>query len=66
MTSSSYNPQQASAFGEEPRLHLATYNDFCLCFERFKEDQLNVAANGQKEDVCKRCAEMEPIRKPNE
>ena len=31
----------------------------CLCFERFDQDQLNVAANGQKEDVCKKCDELE-------
>ena len=31
----------------------------CLCFERFDQGQLNVAANGQKEDVCKKCAELE-------
>jgi hypothetical protein len=31
----------------------------CLCFSRVDQDQLNVAANGQKEDVCKKCDELE-------
>ena len=31
----------------------------CICFERVSQDQLNVASNGQKEDVCKQCAERE-------
>jgi hypothetical protein len=31
----------------------------CLCFERVSQDKLNVASNGQKEDVCNECAERE-------
>jgi 3'-5' exoribonuclease len=31
----------------------------CLCFERFDQDQLNIAESGQKEDVCLKCAEAE-------
>ena len=31
----------------------------CLCFERVSQDDLHVATNGQKEDVCKKCAEEE-------
>lgn len=31
----------------------------CLCFNRFEQDELNVMANGQKENVCKKCAKME-------
>lgn len=30
----------------------------CLCFERVHQDDLNVV-DGQKEDVCKKCAELE-------
>lgn len=37
----------------------------CLCFERFDQDQLNVTQNGQKEDVCKKCAEMEQLAMAN-
>lgn len=31
----------------------------CLCFERVSQDKLNVAADGRKENVCKKCAEEE-------
>ena len=31
----------------------------CLCFGRFDQSELNVTADGQKEDVCKGCAEQE-------
>jgi hypothetical protein len=31
----------------------------CLCFERVPQAKLNVAANGQKEDVCNECAKKE-------
>lgn len=31
----------------------------CLCFERCEQGELNVASDGQKENVCKKCAEEE-------
>lgn len=31
----------------------------CICFERVSQDNLNVLANGKKEDVCKSCAQKE-------
>ena len=31
----------------------------CLCFERVSKDKLNVAADGRKENVCKKCADEE-------
>ena len=31
----------------------------CLCFKRVSQDELNIASNGQKEDVCKECAKLE-------
>lgn len=31
----------------------------CICFERKQPADLNATANGQKEDVCKTCAEEE-------
>lgn len=34
----------------------------CMCFKRFKIEELNVADNGKPEDVCKDCAEAEKLR----
>lgn len=34
----------------------------CLCFHRVPQHKLNVLPNGQKEDVCKECAESESER----
>jgi hypothetical protein len=31
----------------------------CLCFERFAISELNETADGDKEDVCLECGEME-------
>lgn len=31
----------------------------CICFERKQPADLNVTASGQKEDVCKSCADQE-------
>jgi hypothetical protein len=31
----------------------------CICFNRVQQDKLNVAPNGQKEDVCNECAAKE-------
>lgn len=31
----------------------------CLCFHRFAQEDLNVREDGEKEDVCKPCAEWE-------
>ena len=31
----------------------------CLCFDRFEIADLNVTADGNPEDVCKKCAEKE-------
>ena len=42
----------------------------CICFEHVSQDDLNVLANGKKEDVCKSCAQKEknatkqPRRRP--
>ena len=47
-------------FYEDEELSLVGRIDFAMgCFHNTEEDQLNVAASGQKEDVCKKCAEME-------
>ena len=35
----------------------------CLCFEVVDIVQLNIAANGKPEDVCKKCAEEERMAK---
>lgn len=36
----------------------------CLCFKVLKIKECNVLANGMKEDVCKPCAELEKLAKP--
>jgi hypothetical protein len=33
----------------------------CVCFERKSQDELNELPGGQKEDVCKACAESERL-----
>ncbi len=38
----------------------------CMCFNRVHQDRLNVASNGQKEDVCSECAEGERNAKAQE
>jgi len=36
----------------------------CLCFERVAQEDLNVTPDGQKEGVCKMCAEQERAHNP--
>jgi len=31
----------------------------CLCFRRVPQEELNVTADGKKEDVCQECAQRE-------
>lgn len=31
----------------------------CICFSRFSQDELHVDENGDREDVCKPCGEIE-------
>lgn len=33
----------------------------CICFGRFRQEDLNVLDNGKKEDVCKTCANKEKV-----
>lgn len=35
----------------------------CLCFERIPQDKLNTRTDGQKEDVCLKCAEEEKLKR---